>query len=167
MSMSDAFTTGLQVLLGLGVLVLVIARQLGTRRSKPARLIIMPLLLVGIAVIADHDFATRLTGEPLGWPLLAIGVAIGVVFGWIRAATMTARMEDGLLVTTGNWKTLIGWLGSIATHIVLAWGGVLLGVEPGTADMLLFVAATFAVQNAILASRAGLVKQLAGAGQGV
>ncbi len=149
------------VLLGYGVLiaaflVFVIGRQIGERTVPVKRLIVMPAAFAVLALVLDHELGHRLSSPP-ALAAFAVGIALGVLLGFIRAGTMTVRRTGDALVTRGDRRTLLWWIISIAVRI----GGIVLlarfGIHEGTGEGLLFAAATIGAQNLAVARRAGLL----------
>lgn len=144
-------------ILGVLLLAIVIARQVGERRMSVGKLAVMPILFLVLTFVQDHNFGHDLVASPLAIPLLMVGVLVGVAAGAARAMTMSVRLEGaGTLVTKGNWKTIVSWVVLIGLRVGMIGLAALLGVHEGLGVTFICAAATFGAQNLLLAYRSGL-----------
>lgn len=148
-------------ILGVLLLCVVIARQVGERRMTAGKLIVMPILFLVLAFVQDHNFGHDLVASPLAIPLLILGIVVGAGAGIARAMTMSVRLEGaGTLVTKGGWKTIVSWVALIALRLGMIGLAALLGVHEGLGVTFVCAAATFGAQNLVLAYRSGLGSSL-------
>ncbi len=153
--MSGANITNLVI--GVLVLVLLLSRQLVTRRlSESYRL---PLILAVIGII---EFANFLKGHPdddggIG-AAVAGSLVIAAAFGVVRALTVRVWREDGQLLRRGTWLTAVLWVLSLAAHLgydYLVAGHVAgkNGGNVGDATVLLYLVVTLTIQRFVLLNR--------------
>jgi hypothetical protein len=154
--MSGANLTNL--IIGVLVLILLLSRQLVTRRlSESYRL---PLILAVIGVI---EFANFLKGHPDddgGIAAALVGsLVIAAAFGVIRALTVRVwRGEDGQLLRRGTWLTAVLWILSLAAHLgydALVAGHIAgkNGGNVGDATVLLYLVVTLTIQRFVMLNR--------------
>jgi membrane protein CcdC involved in cytochrome C biogenesis len=149
--------------LGVVVLVVVIARQLQERELTSRRIVVLPLVFVVLAFMTDHQLLHRLASVgALG--LLVLGLVLAVATGTARAMTMRVRRVGGTVLTKGNGRTLALWFVTLALRVGEGALAYALGIQQGAGEAMLFAAATFATQGAVLAWRAGLFANVSGAG---
>ncbi|WP_163504816.1 hypothetical protein [Fodinicola acaciae] len=147
-------------ILGVVLIAFVIVRQVSERRMTIGKLAIMPIVFVALPLLQDHDLGHRLVSSPLAIPLLLLGLLVGAGTGWLRAMTMSVRLEGSTLITKGSWKTVGTWVALIGLRLGVAGLAYLLGVKEGMGEALFCAAASFGVQNLVLAYRAGLLSLL-------
>jgi hypothetical protein len=147
-------------IIGVLLIGLVIARQVGERRMTIGKLAVMPIVFVAIPLLQDHELGHRLVSSPLAIPLMVVGILVGAGTGVARAMTMTVRLEGSTLVTKGSWKTVLTWVVLIVVRLGLAGLAALLGVPEGLGEALFCAAASFAAQNLLLAVRSGAIGAL-------
>ncbi|MGH3210053.1 MAG: hypothetical protein ACRDNO_20085 [Trebonia sp.] len=153
--MSSANLTNL--IIGIVVLVLLLSRQLVTRRlSENYRLSII------LAVIGIVEFANFLKGHPKDDGGIAVALAgslvIAAVLGAIRALTVRVWRENGQLLRRGTWVTAALWVLSFAAHLGyddLVAGHITgkNGGNVGDATILLYLVVTLTIQRFILLQR--------------
>src|ERR1700677_495687 len=105
------------LVIGVAVLVLLIARQLTVRRLRESY-----RLLILLAVIGIIEFATYLRGHPHddgGITAAVVGsLVIAAVMGGLRALTVRVwRGEGGQLLRQGNWLTALLWIVALGAHL--------------------------------------------------
>ena len=139
------------LLIGIALLAVVMAaRQLQARQLRPARLVLLPgLLLLGLS----QQTTALASMNAAGWAFLAVSVAVGGAAGAARAATTrTWTRSDGTTwmqstrAGLGLWGALIGFriLAGVAAH----FAGVSLAAT--AVESIAMLAVLFAVQNALL-----------------
>jgi hypothetical protein len=153
--MSGANLTNL--IIGVVVLVLLLSRQLVTRRlSESYRLSVI------LAVIGIVEFANFLKGHPKddgGIAVALIGsLVIAAAFGAIRALTVRVWRDNGQLLRKGTWVTAVLWVLSFAAHLGyddLVAGHITgkNGGNVGDATILLYLVVTLTIQRFILLRR--------------
>jgi hypothetical protein len=147
------------LVIGVAVLVLLIARQLTVRRLRESY-----RLLILLAVIGIIEFATYLRGHPHddgGITAAVVGsLVIAAVMGGLRALTVRVwRGEGGQLLRQGNWLTALLWIVALGAHLgydYLVAGNSTgsNGGDVGDATLLLYLVVSLAVQRFIMLSRA-------------
>jgi hypothetical protein len=142
--------TALNLVIGVVILALLIARQLTTRPLRASYR--LPLILAVIGVI---EFTSYLKGRH---DLTGIGAAvagslvIAAVTGALRAFTVKVwRSGAGQLWRKGTWLTALLWIVSLAAH--LGYDYVVSAKGVGDATILLYLAVTFTVQYWVLLYR--------------
>ncbi len=116
---------------------------------------VLPILLVGVAVLVLMDVVGALTGRPLGFPYPRLGViSLLVYFGVGAIGAWRGSFNDGLAaaIVVG---LLDGTLGPLAAWIV----------GPGPVDQAVAEPGIFAYQIAVMtgtAAAVGLIGALAG-----
>ena len=155
------------LVIGVAVLALLIARQLTVRWLRESY-----RLLILLAVIGVIEFATYLRGHPHddgGITAAVVGsLVIAAVMGGLRALTVRVwRGEDGQLLRQGNWLTALLWIVALGAH--LGYDYLVAGNSTGSnggnvgdATLLLYLAVSLAVQRFIMLGRAA---RLEAAGQ--
>ena len=107
------------VVLNLGILVLMILTQFGTRRWHPRKL----LLPLGIVAAAGLYF---LPGSPTignDVKLDVVGIAAGIAFGMLAAALVDVRRdEEGVTTTQAGIGYALVWTVVVASRMLFAWG---------------------------------------------
>jgi hypothetical protein len=116
---------------------------------------VLPIILVGVAVLVLMDVVGALTGRPLGFPYPRLGVvSLVVYFGVGAIGAWRGSFSDGLAaaIVVG---LLDGTLGPVAAWIV----------GPGPVDQAVAEPGIFAYQIAVVtgtAAAVGLIGALAG-----
>lgn len=145
------------IAIGALVVLLVLSRQV---QKRPVREDRGPQFMVILGIVGILEIALYLNGKPING--IAIGVLVGslvvaAVFGVIRAYTIRLWREDGILYRQGNLLTVALWLIAIGVHfgldLLIDRGGA--GGALATNALVLYIAVTFGVQRAVVASRAG------------
>jgi uncharacterized membrane protein YhaH (DUF805 family) len=154
--MSGANLTTLVI--GILVLVLLLSRQLATRRLRENYRLSLILALVGIV-----EFVDFLNGHPSDKGGIAEAVVgslvIALVAGAVRALTVRVwRGEGGQLLRKGTWLTAVLWILSLAAHLgydELVAGHITgkNGGNVGDATVLLYLVVTLVVQQFVLLRR--------------
>jgi hypothetical protein len=141
--------------LGLAFLVFVVSRQVSRRTVTVKRLVGLPVAFAVLALVLDHGLAHRLA-SPVAIGFFAAGLVLAVPMGIARAATMRVwRTADGP-VSRGDWRTVVLWLATVGARIGVFVLAARFGATESAGEAMIFVAATIAAQNAVLARRAGL-----------
>ena len=153
--MSGANLTNL--IIGIFVAVLLVSRQMATRRLSESYRLVVILAVVGIV-----EFATFLGGHPHDdggiAEALAGSLVIAAAFGVARALTVRVWREDGQLLRKGTWLTAVLWVLSFAAHLGyddLVAGHITgkNGGNVGDATILLYLVVTLTIQRFVLLSR--------------
>lgn len=158
--MNDA----MNVIVGVLVVGLVVARQVQVRRVKEDSAAKLVLILGVIGVV---DTAQALHGHALGAAtigLFAVELALAAGLGAARAAsTQVWRDRDGVAWRRGNWVVVGLWVVSLAAHLGLdAAVDHASGVSGlGTSSVLLYLAVTLGVQRELVRSRAARLAPVA------
>jgi hypothetical protein len=143
----------LYTVLGVIVLGVVVTRQLRERPLTPRQLVVLPLVFVVLA-FTDNKLAHHLASlAAVG--MLALGLLLGAATGVARAATMRVRRVEGRVLVKGNGRTLALWFVTVLVRVGEVAAAYALGIPEGTGEAMLFAAATFAAQGAVLVWRAG------------
>jgi hypothetical protein len=155
--MSGGALTNLAI--GLVVLVLLVSRQLTTRRLRENYRILIILAVIGVI-----QFVTFLNGHPHHDGAIVAAVAgslvLAAVLGAVRAPTVRVwRGGDGQLLRKGTWLTAALWVVAFAAHLgydELVAGDVTgkNGGNVGDATLVLYLAVSLAVQRYIMLTRA-------------
>lgn len=146
------------VLIGLAVVVYAVYRQLRTQRLDEGRGLRMPLVLGAVGVLQIYRFHQHHPVSAAGWALLTVSMALAVVFGVIRGATVKVwRGPDGTY-RRGTVTTLVLWLVGLGMHLAVELMVRL--VDPTVAgmagaSMMLYVGLTLACQQLCVQARAG------------
>ena len=148
-----------EIVVGIAVLALLIARQLRSRPVSATGLALVAIIAV-IGVFQAGQFLTRYHAN--GGTYLAIGgsLMLAIGFGVARAATMRLWRQDGQVWTRGSWLTAGLWVLALAAHLgydaLVARGqGAGSGTHSvGAATAVLYLAVSLAVQRLILMQRA-------------
>lgn len=155
------FSNPTTILLALGILALILYRQMQAAPLNPKRLVAIPALLAFGAV----QYAPALSGVDFASAAVAaFGVAVGLVFGVLRGLSVrTWSAADGTAWTQGTWATLALWGALIAFRITMAGVDRLLGLgsQATIAEMVMTLFATFAAQNLVTWLRAAGMPPLA------
>jgi len=152
--MSSGSITGLVI--GIAVLVLLIARQLTTRRLRENYRVSLILGVIGVI-----EFASFLRGNTLDHTKVIVAVAgslvLAAIFGVLRALTVKVWREGGQLLIRGSWLTGILWALALGAHLgydYLVIGGGKNGAAVGNSSVLLYLVVSLTVQRFVLLSRA-------------
>ena len=153
---------GTALLIAVLVVVLLVWRQLRTRRVRRNGSLIVPLafgllgaLAIAFAVAWSAEHHHPLTALPIA--LLVASLAVAAGFGVARARTVQVwRDAEGGVLRKGTPMTTVLWLTSVAAHAGLAlWidhaagAGVL-----GTASIYAYLAIGLGAQNLLVRGRA-------------
>lgn len=139
---------------GLGVLIFIIVRQLRARPTSSDTRLPVILGVVGLFQLAGFMHEGR-HGTAV-FAVLAGGVVVAAAAAVVRAATVHVWVDGEHAWRQGNWRTALVWVLSCGVHLgydMLVDGrGDNAGL--GAATLLLYFAATYAIQCVILGSRA-------------
>jgi hypothetical protein len=149
----------MDVVLGLAFVSFVIRQQVARKSVTPRRLVVLPAAFVVLALVSDHGLAHRLAA-PVPLAFLAGGLVLAVAMGLARAATMRVWQTPTGPMSKGDWRTVLLWLGTIGVRVAVMLVAARLGAVESAGEVMLFVAATVATQNVVLARRAGLLDAL-------
>lgn len=136
------------------LVVLIVGRQLRTRRVTTRQLVRFPLIFGVIGVLSLGAAGLSSTA---GGTLLAGELTLAVVLGIARGATTTLCRDATGWWSKGTAVTAVLWVVSFAVRFAAVPLSGTLGSAAGmgTGAIFLFVAATFAAQNIVLAHRTG------------
>lgn len=139
-------------------IVLIIRKQTGTRRVTPVRMYAIPVIMavVGLGMVIGLEHARFLDPShiALSFLLVVAELVIGVVMGFVRAATIRAwRDEQGTAWFRGDGRTVLAWLASILIRVGAAGLGAALGVHSSSGMFMVFFAITLLTQNMIVLRR--------------
>ncbi len=153
------------VVVGVAVVALLLARQLASRRVKTdggGRLMLI-LLVVGVIQAADYLRGAGPVSD-IGVTAVVISLAIGALLAYARANTMRIwRQQDGWW-RKGSAVTVVLWLVSIGSHLGIDWlaaafsagdGKAVTGL--GNATLVLYLAVSLGLQQLVLERRVALV----------
>jgi hypothetical protein len=146
----------LAIALALAFAAFVIHRQVRRRSVTPRGLVILPVWFTALSVLVDHTMVSRLV-TPVAIGFFAAGVAFAVAMGVARAATIRVWTTETGPYCEGKWTTGVLWVATIAVRVGMFLLAAKLGAQEGAGEAMLFVAATLAAQNVIVARRAGLL----------
>ena len=146
------------LVIGIAVLVLLIARQMSTRRLRENYRLMAILAIIGVIEFAD--FLKGHTGNDTKIIVAVIGsLVLAAVFGVVRALTVKVWRESGQLLMKGSWLTGVLWALSVAAH--LGYDYLVVGSSAGknsnalgNSTVLLYLAVSLTVQRLILLGRA-------------
>ena len=119
------------------------------------RLLVLPVVLTVIGVTdLTGSSAPRLSGTDVGF--LAAGVAISVVLGAARGATIELYPNGGELWQRYRPVTVVAWVTLVAAKLVLAGIASAAGASAGggTHGLLLSLGASLIAEAAVVGSRA-------------
>ncbi|HZE32900.1 MAG TPA: hypothetical protein VE198_15870 [Actinoallomurus sp.] len=134
------------------VIVFVIARRFTRRRVDERRLLVIPLVIGGIGIVQGGAIDPQHTGLSAG--LLVAEIVAALLLGLGLGATMRVWREPaGDLWSQGTWTTFGVFLASVAVRGGLFGAGYAAGIRPGSATILISVAAWLLAQNAVIAWR--------------
>jgi hypothetical protein len=147
-------TNGVDLLIGLAVLVFILYRQLQVRSVRENMR--LPLILVIIGVVELSRFLQH--GHHGAGVIIALAgsLLIAAAFGVIRAATVHVWVDGGQGWRQGTWLTAVLWVVSLGVHLgydyLIDGKGAQAGL--GSASLLLYFGVTFTIQRLILQARA-------------
>ena len=146
----------LDIVIGLAILALLIARQLRTRKVNGSWRIVVILAIIGVVQASEFlkvSHATSTTYAALGGSLV-----LAAVFGGFRAITMRIWTENGETWVKGNWLTAGLWVLAVAAHLgydyLVAPAHANGKQDIGTATVVLYLTVSLGVQRVITIMRA-------------
>lgn len=150
------------IIVGLLVVGLLIARQLRKRRIDEEKKPRLVLILAALGVVQTVQFVQQHQVAPSALGLLVVSLALGAGLGLVRARTVRLWREDGELWRQGSVITAVLWIVSIAVHLAAdalidATGGA---HGLGSVSILLYLGITLGVQQLVTKSRAATVAHL-------
>ena len=151
--MSLSTTNAFNYLVIAALVAWVLTRQLQARPVVARKLFVLPVILVVVGVGSLNNAISKngghLTSRDATW--LAVDLAVTVVFGVIRGASVRLYPQGGVLWRRGTWVTLVGWALSFAARGAI---GVLAsdnGAKPVASSALaLSFGVSLAVQGAVI-----------------
>jgi hypothetical protein len=158
----------LDVVIGLAVLALLIARQLQARRfSNSGWRIVVILAIIGVVQVSGYLKANH--PGAVAYAALGGSLVLAAGFGALRASTVKLWTQEGQVWSQGNWLTAALWVIALAAHL-----GYDYLVAPshgkadiGTATVVLYLAVSFGIQRLVVQQRArGLEPSATSAGFG-
>ena len=144
-----------EIVIGVAVVLLLLARQVQKRSVKEDS---RPIIVLILAVVGLFEAGQFIKAHPVGSQAVLLAVAslaLAAVFGVIRAFTVRLWREDGQLFRQGNALTIVLWLVSIGIHF---GGDTLIDSSAkglSTSTLLLYLAVTLGVQQVVVRYRAG------------
>jgi hypothetical protein len=150
-------STGISLVIGIFALVVLVVRQLSTRRLRENYT--LPLILGVIGVITFATFLKhRTTSDTHIIEAVAGSLVLAAVMGVARAATVRVwRDGAGQLLIRGTWLTGVLWVVAVAAHLgydYLVVGGGKNGDSVGNATVLLYLAVSLTIQRLTMLTRA-------------
>jgi hypothetical protein len=149
----------LTAVIGIAFAAFVINRQVRQRRVTRAGLVILPAWCLVLAVLVDHRMVERL-GTPVAVGFFALGVGFAVAMGFARSRTLRVWSAPDGPRCEGGWQTGALWVATIAVRVALFVLAARLGAGEGEGEAAVFIGVTIAVQNLIIARRAGLLRRV-------
>lgn len=158
MDVSTAFVTN--IVIGVAVLAFVVYRQLAVRRVRENYRLIIILAIIGIVQFSRFLSSN---GHAISGGRIAITLAgsavLAAALGFLRAITVKIwRGPEGQLLRRGTWLTAVLWVVAVAAHLgfdaLVAGGFGTKNASIGDATILLYLAVSFGVQQAVLLNRA-------------
>ena len=156
----------IDIVIGVAVLALLIARQLRARRVSSSGLrIVLILGIIGVVEVVsylkvNHGSSTR--------TFLALGgsLVLAAVFGALRAGTVKLWTKEGQVWSQGNWITAVLWAIALGAHLgydyLIAPGHG--KADIGTSTAVLYLAVSLGIQRLIIQQRAQRLEPAAAAG---
>jgi hypothetical protein len=145
----------IDVVIGVAVLALLIARQLRARRvSSSGWRIVVILAIIGVIEVTQYLKVNH--GSTKIYLALGGSLVLAAAFGAARAATVRLWLKDGQVWSQGNWLTAVLWVIALAAHlgydylIAPAHGKA----DIGTSTAVLYLAVSFGIQRLIIQQRA-------------
>jgi hypothetical protein len=143
------------IVLGLAVLALLIARQLQARKVSAAGYRIV--LILGIIGVIDAGAYLKVNHPgAIAYAALGGSLVLAAVFGALRASTVRLWNAEGQVWSQGNWLTAVLWVFALAAHLgydyLIAPGHGKTSI--GTATVVLYLAVSFGIQRLIVQWRA-------------
>ncbi len=144
----------LNVLIGLAVLALLMARQLRTRKVNGSWRILVVLAVIG--VIEAEQFLRVSHAGTATYAALGGSLVLAAVFGALRASTIKIWIDNGEAWAKGNWLTAGLWVIAVLAHL-----GYDYLVAPGhgqqdigAATVVLYLTVSLGIQRLITMQRA-------------
>ncbi|MBB5084656.1 DUF1453 domain-containing protein [Nonomuraea endophytica] len=127
----------LKILLIVGLIGYVVAGRMRGRPLIAKDVYVPPVVMVAIGA---HGLLQRhLSPADLGW--LVVTIALGVLFGVIRAATTIVYAREGVLWHRYTWKTLVVWAVTLAISVGVGVLAVAAGMHAEARSMPLSIGA--------------------------
>jgi hypothetical protein len=118
-------------------------RQISTSLALP--------LALGVAGVASLACASPVPLSPAALPVLCLLLGLDAVgLGALRATTVRVWRDDGRWLRQGTWLTIGLWLTGALAHM-----GVDAAAHLGSANVVLYLAVTYATQTLVLRRRIG------------
>lgn len=135
-------TTVISVLLGVALLIFISYRQLRWQPVDPRRLVLMPVVLLGVAVLTAVQSAGVLSAmHPGALDVLSIllELAVGVIGGLLMGRLTRIERINGRVSSRVTGAGLAIWFGFIAFRIGMAVLAHVNGAELAASTPLIFV----------------------------
>ena len=137
------------------VIAFILFRQMTAQQIRPARLVLLPAILLVFAVQQLTSQHLTLSASTVAY--LAINLGVSIAAGLWRGTTFRVWAQFGATMMRGTRLTLAAWAALIAIRVAFAFAehatrygqGVVIG------ELLLALAFTFATQNIVIWRRAG------------
>ncbi|MGO8864102.1 MAG: hypothetical protein ACLQRH_25530 [Acidimicrobiales bacterium] len=144
------------VLLDVVVALYVLRRQRRIRPVPRALNLRLPVALgvIGLAEVLSYTDSHHVTGGDVAWVLGTLVVG-AVLLGAVRALTVRVWTSNNWVVRQGTWLTMGLWVLSLGLHFVGGYGAQHVGAgNLEASSFLLYLGATYGVQNAVVHRRA-------------
>jgi hypothetical protein len=151
------------IAIGIVVVCFVLYRQLQTRPVRGPRSLRIMVIIGVLGVVQLVSFTEHTSVNATGWTLLVVGLATGAGFGLLRGTQMHVWMIGDNPMRKGNAITLVLWVVGIAIHLLIDVVGTAVASVPsglGSASLLLYLAVTLGVQQAVVGERANRLQPL-------
>ncbi len=145
----------LYVVGGLAIVVFFIVRQLRSDRFEQRSLIFpIGLGIYGAVILNNTSKQHPVTAASAG--LLGLSAAASVGFGVVRGCTIELFERDGELWERATWATIAGWIGLLATRVVIIAAATVIGatLAASASSIPLMLEVTLATQTIVVGRRA-------------
>ncbi|WP_037572033.1 hypothetical protein [Phaeacidiphilus oryzae] len=151
-------TSLVNVVVGIAVAVLIIARQFSTRKyagpgANPRKFLVLPIVLVVLAVSEKGLVDKAHQGASIALLVAGVVVEAALACAW-GFTTKVWRESDGSVYGKGTPAAIGVWLVMIAARLGLYALGAAMGVHSGSGALLVSVAALLLVRNGVVMWRA-------------
>jgi hypothetical protein len=149
-------TTGVDLLISLGVLVFILVRQLQVRPVRSNMRLPLVLAVIGVIELGQYLQRHHVHDGAVIAAVLAGSLILAAATAALRAATVHVWLDAGQALRQGTWLTAVLWIVSLGLHLgydyLLEGKGAQAGL--GSASLVLYFAVTYAIQRLILQERA-------------
>jgi len=144
----------LEILIGVAVVVYLFARRLAGEPLQARRLVLMP---AAITIWGGYQLAHVHGGlHTVDIAVIAVAVAVSLVLGFARGATIRVFVQNGHLWQKYTFVTIGVWLLSIVIRLGTDWAGHLAGASTTvlTSSLVLTLGVSFLGEAAVVGTRA-------------